>query len=202
MPRCWPACAGCRDTLGPALGLALRECGGVAAQEPGCPRPDHGRRDAPAECRLLGSLPAGHRAGFWRGPAIGQDRACRDASPSSPAMISSSSTSPWRMGKAVMDPVRDIDGVDGGHRHEPQRHGFRHPCELVAVISWFTAPVEHAPKAFTFPGFSEADANPDMGDSAPSSRPSASAASPWPQHRQWPGSSAQARHRRRRELHP
>ena len=68
------------------------------------------------------------------------------------------------MGKAVMDPVRDIEA-----------------CSLVAAMcrngtdfgirlsgtgdEWFTAPVE-LPKGLYFPGYSEADANPDMGDSA------------------------------------
>jgi hypothetical protein len=68
------------------------------------------------------------------------------------------------MGKAVMDPVRGIDG-----------------CSLVAAMcrngtdfgvrlsgtgdAWFTAPVE-MPQGLYFPGYSEADANPDMGDSA------------------------------------
>src|SRR6185369_11757399 len=68
------------------------------------------------------------------------------------------------MGKAVMDPVRGIEA-----------------CSLVAAMcrngtdfgirlsgtgdQWFTAPVE-MPQGLYFPGYSEADANPDMGDSA------------------------------------
>ena len=68
------------------------------------------------------------------------------------------------MGKAIMDPVRGIEG-----------------CSLVAAMCrngtefgirlsgtgdrWFTAPVE-MPQGLYFPGFSERDANPDMGDSA------------------------------------
>jgi hypothetical protein len=68
------------------------------------------------------------------------------------------------MGKAVMDPVRDIEA-----------------CSLVAAMCrngtdfgvrlsgtgdrWFTAPVE-MPQGLYFPGYSEKDANPDMGDSA------------------------------------
>jgi hypothetical protein len=66
-------------------------------------------------------------------------------------------------GKAIMDPVRNIDN-----------------CSIVTAMSrngtdfgirvsgtgdqWFTAPVE-MPEGLYFPGFSEADANPDMGDS-------------------------------------
>jgi hypothetical protein len=68
------------------------------------------------------------------------------------------------MGKSVMDPVRNIEA-----------------CSLVAAMSrngtdfgvrlsatgdeWFTAPVE-MPQGLYFPGYSEKDANPDMGDSA------------------------------------
>ena len=66
-------------------------------------------------------------------------------------------------GKAAMDPVKNIEG-----------------CTIVTVMSrngtnfgikvsglgetWFEAPVL-MPKGLFFPGFSEADANPDMGDS-------------------------------------
>jgi hypothetical protein len=68
------------------------------------------------------------------------------------------------MGKAIMDPVRGIEA-----------------CSLVAAMcrngtdfgvrlsgtgdQWFTAPVE-MPQGLYFPGYSEQDANPDMGDSA------------------------------------
>ena len=66
-------------------------------------------------------------------------------------------------GKSIMDPLRDIEH-----------------CSIVTAMSrngtdfgirvsgtgdqWFTAPVE-MPEGLAFPGFSEADANPDMGDS-------------------------------------
>jgi Protein of unknown function (DUF1116) len=68
------------------------------------------------------------------------------------------------MGKALTDPLRDLEG-----------------CSLVSAMSrngtdfgirvggtgdaWFTAPVE-MPQGLYFPGFSAADANPDLGDSA------------------------------------
>jgi hypothetical protein len=68
------------------------------------------------------------------------------------------------MGKAIMDPVRSVaastvvsamcrNGTDFGVR--------------VSALGdrWFTAPVE-MPRGLYFPGFSDADANPDMGDSA------------------------------------
>lgn len=67
------------------------------------------------------------------------------------------------MGKAIMDPVRDIpfssvvtamcrNGTDFGIRVSGTGD------------AWFVAPVE-MPRGLYFPGFSEADANPDMGDS-------------------------------------
>jgi hypothetical protein len=68
------------------------------------------------------------------------------------------------MGKSIMDPVRGIEA-----------------CTLVSAMSrngtdfgvrvsgtgdeWFTAPVE-MPQGMYFPGYSQQDANPDMGDSA------------------------------------
>lgn len=67
------------------------------------------------------------------------------------------------MGKSIMDPVRDIpfcsvvtamcrNGTDFGVRVSGTGD------------EWFVAPVE-MPRGLYFPGFSEADANPDMGDS-------------------------------------
>ena len=68
------------------------------------------------------------------------------------------------MAKSMMDPVRDIpastivtamsrNGTDFGVRVSG------------CGDAWFSAPVE-MPRGLYFPGFSEADANPDMGDSA------------------------------------
>jgi Protein of unknown function (DUF1116) len=68
------------------------------------------------------------------------------------------------MGKAIMDPVRGIpsstivtamcrNGTDFGIRVS------------ATGDQWFVAPVE-MPEGLYFPGYSEADANPDMGDSA------------------------------------
>ena len=68
------------------------------------------------------------------------------------------------MGKSILDPARGIagstivttmarNGTDFGIRVSGQGD------------TWFTAPVE-MPQGLYFPGFSEADANPDMGDSA------------------------------------
>ncbi len=67
------------------------------------------------------------------------------------------------MGKAIMDPVRGIQ------RSTVVTAMCRNGTEFGMRVSgtgdiWFTAPVE-MPRGLYFPGFSEADANPDMGDS-------------------------------------
>ena len=66
-------------------------------------------------------------------------------------------------GKAMMDPVRGINGstVVTAMCRNGTDFGIR-----VSGIgnTWFTAPVE-MPEGLYFPGYSEADSNPDMGDS-------------------------------------
>ena len=67
------------------------------------------------------------------------------------------------MGKAIMDPVRDIGGSS------IVTAMARNGTEVGIRVSgcgdqWFTAPVE-MPRGLYFPGYSEKDANPDMGDS-------------------------------------
>ena len=66
-------------------------------------------------------------------------------------------------GKAIMDPVRDIEGstVVTAMSRNGTNFGIR-----VSGLGdrWFEAPVE-MPQGLYFPGYTEADANPDMGDS-------------------------------------
>jgi hypothetical protein len=67
------------------------------------------------------------------------------------------------MGKAIMDPVRDIPGASVVTAMA--RNGTDFGIRVSATGDrWFVAPVA-MPKGMYFPGFSEADANPDMGDS-------------------------------------
>lgn len=67
------------------------------------------------------------------------------------------------MGKAVMDPVRDITG--SSVVTAMCRNGTEFGIRVSGTGDrWFTAPVE-MPEGLYFPGFTEADANPDMGDS-------------------------------------
>ncbi|OED39278.1 hypothetical protein AB833_16240 [Chromatiales bacterium (ex Bugula neritina AB1)] len=67
------------------------------------------------------------------------------------------------MGKAIMDPVRDIGG--SSIVTAMSRNGTNFGIRVSGCgDQWFTAPVE-MPRGLYFPGFTEKDANPDMGDS-------------------------------------
>ena len=67
------------------------------------------------------------------------------------------------MGKAIMDPVRNID--DCSIVTAMSRNGTEFGIRVSATgDDWFIAAVE-MPRGLYFPGFSAADANPDMGDS-------------------------------------
>jgi hypothetical protein len=68
------------------------------------------------------------------------------------------------MGKAIMDPVIGISGST--IVTAMSRNGTDFGIRVSGTGErWFTAPVE-MPKGLYFPGYSERDANPDMGDSA------------------------------------
>lgn len=67
------------------------------------------------------------------------------------------------MGKSIMDPVRNIKG--SSVVTAMCRNGTDFGIRVSGTgDTWFTAPVE-MPEGLYFPGFSEDDANPDMGDS-------------------------------------
>ena len=67
------------------------------------------------------------------------------------------------LGKAVMDPVRGVEG--SSIVSAMSRNGTDFGIRVSGLDDeWFVAPVE-MPRGLYFPGFSEADANPDMGDS-------------------------------------
>jgi len=67
------------------------------------------------------------------------------------------------MGKSIMDPVRDIGG--SSIVTAMARNGTEFGIRVSGCgDEWFTAPVE-MPRGLYFPGYSEKDANPDMGDS-------------------------------------
>ena len=68
------------------------------------------------------------------------------------------------MGKSIMDPVRGIEACS--LVSAMCRNGTDFGVRLSGTgDAWFTAPVE-MPQGLYFPGYSERDANPDMGDSA------------------------------------
>jgi len=68
------------------------------------------------------------------------------------------------MGKAIMDPVRGI--ANSTVVSAMCRNGTDFGVRVSALGDrWFCAPVE-MPRGLYFPGYGEADANPDMGDSA------------------------------------
>jgi len=68
------------------------------------------------------------------------------------------------MGKSIMDPVRGIEACS--LVSAMSRNGTDFGIRLSATgDAWFSAPVE-MPQGLYFPGYSERDANPDMGDSA------------------------------------
>jgi hypothetical protein len=67
------------------------------------------------------------------------------------------------MGKSIMDPVRGTP--DSSIVSAMSRNGTNFGIRLASDSdTWFSAPVE-MPRGLYFPGFTAADANPDMGDS-------------------------------------
>lgn len=67
------------------------------------------------------------------------------------------------MGKAIMDPVRDIE--NSTIVTAMSRNGTEFGIRVSGTgDTWFVAPVE-MPEGLYFPGFTEDDANPDIGDS-------------------------------------
>lgn len=149
------------EGFGPALGAAVRHCGGVPLKSlvaRGLTMGDEMHQRNVACSGLMMRELAPHMA------AVVTDR---EALQKALAFMAGNDqfflNIAMAMGKAIMDPVRNIDG-----------------CSIVTAMSrngtdfgirvsgtgdqWFTAPVE-MPEGLYFPGFSESDANPDMGDS-------------------------------------
>jgi hypothetical protein len=151
-----------RDALGPALGRALRDAGGVPLKPliaRGLTMGDemHQRNVACSSLLLRQLAPALARTS----KSAGELAQCLDFMGRNDQFFLNIGMA---MGKAMADPARDIEcssvvtamsrnGTDFGIRVSGT--GDR----------WFTAPVE-MPVGLYFPGFSEKDANPDMGDSA------------------------------------
>jgi hypothetical protein len=151
-----------RDVLGPAIGRALRTMGGIPLKPivaRGLTMGDEmHQRNVACSGLLLRQL----------APALARTQTDPSTLADVLAFIGRNDqfflNVAMAMGKALSDPARDVamssivtamcrNGTDFGIR--------------VAGTGdqWFTAPVE-MPQGLYFPGFSEADANPDMGDSA------------------------------------
>ena len=149
-------------SLGPALGKALRELGGVPLK--------------PVIARGLGMGDEMHQRNVAcssllmriLAPALARTATDTATLANNLAFIAANDqfflNVAMAMGKAMTDPARNIDastivtamcrnGTDFGIRVSGTGD------------QWFTAPVE-MPKGLYFPGYTEADANPDMGDSA------------------------------------
>jgi len=151
-----------REVLGPALGRAIRESGGIPLKPliaRGLTMGDemHQRNVACSSLLLRQLAPSLARTSKDAGELV----ACLDFIGRNDQFFLNIAMA---MGKALADPARDIaassvvtamsrNGTDFGIRVSGT--GDR----------WFTAPVE-MPVGIYFPGFSEKDANPDMGDSA------------------------------------
>jgi hypothetical protein len=151
-----------RDVLGPLLGKALRDSGGIPlkamiARGLGMGDEMHQRNVA---CTGL----------FLREISPWLARASSDSEKLAQALAFISGNDQFflnvamAMGKAIMDPVRGIE--NSTVVTAMCRNGTDFGVRVSATgDQWFVAPVE-MPVGLYFPGYSEADANPDMGDSA------------------------------------
>ena len=150
-----------RDVLGPALGTALRSIEGIELKSlvaRGLTMGDEmHQRNVACSSLLLRSLAA----------ALASTCGDRAILTTILSFIASNDqfflNIAMAMGKAITDPVRDIKGASVVTAMS--RNGTDFGIRVSGLgDEWFTAPVE-MPDGLYFPGFSAADANPDMGDS-------------------------------------
>jgi hypothetical protein len=150
------------DEFGPTLGAALRQLGGIALKPliaRGLTMGDEmHQRNVACSSLLLRQL----------APAMARTSPGGETLARALAFIAGNDqfhlNVAMAMGKAIMDPVRGIP--DSTVVTAMCRNGTDFGIHVSATGDrWFTAPVE-MPQGLYFPGFSAADANPDMGDSA------------------------------------
>ena len=150
-----------RDVLGPALARALRDSGGIALRSlvaRGLTMGDemHQRNVACSGLLLRELAPALARTS-GDGAALAEILGFIGGNDQFFLNVA------MAMGKALMDPVRGIEHAS--IVTAMCRNGTDFGIRVSATGDrWFTAPVE-MPEGLYFPGFTEADANPDMGDS-------------------------------------
>jgi hypothetical protein len=151
-----------REVLGPALGRALRACGGIPLKPliaRGLTMGDemHQRNVACSSLLLRQLAPALARTSKSSEELV----ACLDFIGRNDQFFLNVAMA---IGKAMADPARNIDG--SSMVTAMSRNGTDFGIRVSGTGDrWFTAPVE-MPVGLYFPGFSERDANPDMGDSA------------------------------------
>jgi hypothetical protein len=150
-----------RDEFGPALAVAVRKTGGVPLKSMvarGLTMGDEmHQRNVACSGLTLRAL----------SPALASTATDTEKLSKALAFIGSNDqfflNIAMAMGKSIMDPVRNIKGssVVTAMCRNGTEFGIRTSgtCD-----TWFTAPVE-MPEGLYFPGFTEADANPDIGDS-------------------------------------
>jgi hypothetical protein len=151
-----------RDVLGPALGRALRRSGGVPLKPliaRGLTMGDEmHQRNVACSSLLLRQL----------APLLAQTAQTSDELAACLAFIGGNDqfflNVAMAMGKALTDPARDVAG--SSVVTAMSRNGTDFGIRVAGTGErWFTAPVE-MPVGIYFPGFSQRDANPDIGDSA------------------------------------
>ena len=150
-----------RDTLGPSMGRALREMDGIPLKNlvaRGLTMGDemHQRNVGCSGLILRAVAPALAETSSEAGALVealsfigGNDQFFLNIA--------------MAMGKAITDPVSGIEG--SSVVTAMSRNGTDFGIRVSGTgDTWFVAPVE-MPEGLYFPGFTEADANPDMGDS-------------------------------------
>jgi hypothetical protein len=151
-----------RDVLGPTLGRALRDCGGISLKPliaRGLTMGDemHQRNVACSSLLLRQLAPALARTANNNAELV----ACLDFIGRNDQFFLNVAMA---MGKAMADPARNIEG--SSVVTAMSRNGTDFGIRVSGTGDrWFTAPVE-MPVGLYFPSFSARDANPDMGDSA------------------------------------
>ena len=150
-----------RDVFGPAMGAALRDLGGIPLKSlvaRGLSMGDemHQRNVACSGLTLRELAPS-------------MARSAKDTTELAEALAFIGGNDQFflnitmAMAKALMDPIRGIDGASVVTAMS--RNGTDFGISVSGTgDEWFIAPVE-MPEGLYFPGFSEVDANPDMGDS-------------------------------------
>ena len=150
-----------KDTLGPSMGLALRKMEGIPLKHLAARGLTMGdemhQRNVGCSGLILRAM----------APALAETSSDAGALVETLAFIADNDqfflNFAMAMGKAIMDPVSGIEG--SSIVTAMSRNGTDFGIRVSGTVdTWFVAPVE-MPEGLYFPGFTEADANPDIGDS-------------------------------------